>query len=628
LRNTLSPRRWLVGVLAVVSAVAVTTVTDRPASAAPDGQLTLPNPLPGSAAAPDTAWLAQVRPCTHYVDVVAGTPGRPGPGDGGPGSSAQPWQTLEHAAAALTAGQTACVRAGIYMSSGIYLSNSGTATAPIALRALAAVTVVPPSSPSTADRSTFQFDAGSGRSLSYWLVEGFTIDKSAGSSSDTAARDGAGFTVIASGSGAINHVAIRGNIVKNGKAGMGIQIRSVNNTGGGKVTDVLVENNEVTNFSRWRAADGTYHKAWASGRTRWDANAVSIEGSGAAVESIARVQVKRNSFHDNGGDGVQCLTDNDTTPGAFPGDPVDIDLVDNRVVNTPGSAPIEENAVDIKSCRQVSIRGTDPPTAPGPAVTWNKFAELLPTRKPIDHPGNTSNGDAVVLHYRARQVLIDNLRIWDACSGISIGRAGTQVNTVVARRVLMFGMRYGQALAGVTAAETTADAKRCLGRGVFATGISGLDIAHVTLDDVPGYGVGLSGYDGPVSNVDIWNSIIRLRAPSSVVPGVPAATPRWITMTTTSGVTVDSVDSNHNVFWHAGIGNGAYFVNTSDVTPATWQAAGRDQQSAVADPGFVPDPVTNDYYTEPTSPARDLALANTGAPSCGAGPDSGFRETC
>ncbi|WNV88049.1 hypothetical protein [Umezawaea sp. Da 62-37] len=609
-------------------------MTSAPASATPNGQLTLATPLPGATALPDTAWLAQVQPCTHYVDPAAGTPALPGPGDSGPGTNAQPWQSLGHAAAVLTSGQTACARAGTYAESGVYLANSGTATAPIALRGLSGATVVPPTSPSTADRATFQFDASNGRSLSYWLVEGFTVDKSSGSSADTAARDGAGFTVVSSGSGAINHVAIRDNVVKNGKAGMGVLVRSVGNTGGGKVADVLVEGNEVTNFSRWKASDGTFHKAWASGRTRMDANALSIEGSGAvAAESVARLQAKRNSFHDNGGDAVQCLTDNDAdTAVTNPlGDPVDIDLVDNRVVNTPGSAPIEENAVDVKSCRQVSIRGTDPPTTTGPAVTWNKFAELLPTRLAVDAPGNNSNGDAVVLHYRARRVLIDNLRIWNTCSGISIGRAGTRVDNVVVRRVLVFGLRYGKALGGGTAAETTADATRCRGNGVFATGVTGLDITHVTMDDVPGSGIGLSGYDGPVDDVDVWNSIVRLRTPTGVVSGVPAATPRWIAMTTVSGIATDSVDSNRNVFWHADDPNaatGAYFTNGSNLALAAWRTAGRDQLSPVADPQFVTDPVTNDYYTVTTSPARDLALANTGVTGCGTGPDSGFRESC
>jgi hypothetical protein len=43
---------------------------------------------------------------------------------------------------------------------------------------------------------------------------------------------------------------------------------------------------------------------------------------------------------------------------------------------------------------------------------------------------------------------------------------------------------------------------------------------------------------------------------------------------------------------------------------------------------FVPGAgTTDDYYTQPTSPARDAALNNTGSQTTGAGPDIGFRET-
>jgi len=51
-----------------------------------------------------------------------------------------------------------------------------------------------------------------------------------------------------------------------------------------------------------------------------------------------------------------------------------------------------------------------------------------------------------------------------------------------------------------------------------------------------------------------------------------------------------------------------------------------------ADPMWVADPVTNDYYTQPGSPARDAAApvqASVSDPAtyCGA-PDIGFLESC
>lgn len=158
----------------------------------------------------------------------------------------------------------------------------------------------------------------------------------------------------------------------------------------------------------------------------------------------------------------------------------------------------------------MSIRGSDPPTGSGAAVQWNKFAEFLPTRKAVDASGggNSSNGDAIVVHYRAAQVLIENLRLWNACTGLSIGRSEAVVRDVTVRRVLMFGLRYGQASSDGTAA----DGERCKGRGIPVTNATHLDFYHLTLDDVPSQAVLLSADAGPVSDVDLWNSVLRLRA--------------------------------------------------------------------------------------------------------------------
>lgn len=55
--------------------------------------------------------------------------------DAGPGSAARPWRTLRRAAAALEPGDTLLLRGGTYAERGIVLRRSGTAAAPITLRA-------------------------------------------------------------------------------------------------------------------------------------------------------------------------------------------------------------------------------------------------------------------------------------------------------------------------------------------------------------------------------------------------------------------------------------------------------------------------------------------------------------
>jgi hypothetical protein len=61
---------------------------------------------------------------------------------------------------------------------------------------------------------------------------------------------------------------------------------------------------------------------------------------------------------------------------------------------------------------------------------------------------------------------------------------------------------------------------------------------------------------------------------------------------------------------------------------AGWRSAtGLDASSRHADPLFVDQPTTNDYYTRPGSPARDAAPNVVGATSCGTAPDIGFRES-
>ena len=77
-------------------------------------------------------------------------------------------------------------------------------------------------------------------------------------------------------------------------------------------------------------------------------------------------------------------------------DPADLDIVDNRIDHNA------EDAIDIKSCQRVSIRGSRSPELPGSAAE-NKLFGYRPTDRSADVPGNHSGGGAIVIHYFARE---------------------------------------------------------------------------------------------------------------------------------------------------------------------------------------------------------------------------------
>lgn len=106
--------------------------------------------------------MSTAQAATYHV-AVAGS-------DANPGSQAQPWATLQHAADSVTAGDQVIVHSGDY--AGFNLTTSGTASAWIQFTALDGATIVDPDP-----------DRGQGINLegpSYVIIEGFTIQGSPG----------------------------------------------------------------------------------------------------------------------------------------------------------------------------------------------------------------------------------------------------------------------------------------------------------------------------------------------------------------------------------------------------------------------------------------------------------------
>jgi hypothetical protein len=507
-----------------------------------------PSVTAGAQARPDISYLGAVTAsCTHHVattgsDANAGT------------SLAAAWRTIGKALNTLSAGQTGCVHAGTYREDYNGAANNGSASAPITVKG--APGEARPVIVATADDPVFSISRG------YWVVDGFEVNKN--NTDDHAVR-------VAGG----NHVTVRNVVVHDGRGPAGISIY-------GGSSDVYLDNNEVYNFHR--TINGL----------RADAHGVAI------LRDVTRVLVRGSRLHHNGGDGVQCQGVNDDgTPSPSTADSSDVTLEDNRIYSNI------ENAIDVKSCQRVSIRGSVSPDNPGSAAN-NKLFSYRPTNRAADMPGNHSGGGAIVLHYYARKLLIESTRIWDACEGVGVGRQDyPPVQDLIIRRSLFFGL-VGPSVGG----------SDCKGHGVRITNARNVDLYHNTFDGIPDRAIRLGADNGGAyvsDNFDVWNNLISNAAV-------------WIDLHRPK---VTNFESARNLFWHPDGSTSHLRLDLAATNLNGWRSAtGQDSDSIHADPRFVANPTTNDYYTQPGSPARDVALNNTGTRSCGAGPDIGFRESC
>jgi len=503
----------------------------------------------GALALPDRSFLRNERTeCDFYVD--------PAGNDSNPGTHAAPWRTVSRAVVILGAGKVACVNSGTYDEPGASAANSGTETAPIVLKRT-------PGSPS---RPVIRLNRASPMlriDRGYWIVDGLEFDLNR--------QQTTGLAFGAPG----HHIALRNSYVHDDARGAAIDIRA---------DDVSIEGSEIAN---------NFHHDPAQ-----DSHGIHVFGQ------AMRVLIRGNRVHDNGGDGVQCADEPDEGTPSDGQIPRDVTIEDNRFWTSPANQGRVEQAIDIKSCHQVSIRGSVPPDVNDPNAANQKFYGFKSTASAAGGSG------AMVIHLRARNVLVEHNRIWDSCHGIAIGRHDTTLGVpenVVVRRNLMFDLK---AIGGA-----------CSGRGVAIQRVSSADIYHNTLDRLEGSGLRFkhgTGTPGRSPNVDFFNNIVRnARSFMEIATGE-----------------IDGFASDHNLYWSSD-GNQSRFDIGGPQDLGSWQAKQNgtnvlvaDANSRVADPLFIPGAgTTDDYYTQVASPARDRALDNTGAAHAGVGPDVGFRET-
>lgn len=273
--------------------------------------------------------------------------------DANPGTAEQPWRTPAHAVASVTPGTTVFLREGTYAPFAIDRVD-GTESAPIRL-------VGAPGGARPLIRG--------GTVLvkrAHWSLEGIEV------------TPGAAFAVRFTGAGA-HDSGLRESVLHDGAAGAGVSID-------GEAANITIEGNEIYGFSRGGDIDS--HGIVIQPRT-----------SGTVVRG--------NEIHGNNGDSVQCID-----PGAAGGGAParDILIEGNRMFGD------RENAVDIKTCENVVIRGN---------VAHGYSASA------------TSKGEAVVIHIGANNVLVEKNDLSDSARGVVTG-VGAK-NVTIRRNVIHDG---------------------------------------------------------------------------------------------------------------------------------------------------------------------------------------------
>ncbi|RKH86695.1 DUF1565 domain-containing protein [Corallococcus sp. AB045] len=265
------------------------------------------------------------------------------------------------------------------------------------------------------------------------------------------------------------------------------------------------------------------------------------------------VTVRNNDIHDNSGDSVQCLG-----PEGFSDLPPATGLLveNNHFFNN------RENAVDIKTCHDVIIRN-------------NRMHKFLPSE--------TAKGDALVIHYSANNVLVEDNELYDAAKGISVGgnHEGPVPQAVVVRRNRVHDIT--DAGGGEGTAIRLENSK--------GTVVVNNTITRAKAGIILGHGTG-----GPTESLRVANNIVD--APVSVDVGGQAP----------------GLQMSNNLY-----PTGAQFkTNGQPQALDAFKAATKDTTSNGGD-------VTVSDTFAPSPAAQDKGL-DEGQPFCGAAPDIGAVE--
>jgi nitrous oxidase accessory protein NosD len=423
------------------------------------------------------------------------------------GSAAAPFRSIGKAVSVAGPGDLIRVLSGTY-DERVVLKKKGTPAARITLQGEGS----PRLTPGSGSGAVLQFQAP------YWVVDGFEVDL----------QGQAAFAVTFQGD-------VSGSVLANSELHDG--------TLGGAITTyddakgATIENNHIHGFQK-TGGNGDSH--------------------GVVVQASSKdITVRNNDIHDNSGDSVQCLG-----PEGFS----QLPPADGLLVENNHFYDNRENAVDIKTCKNVVVRN-------------NRMHGFKPS--------STAKGDAVVVHMSASNVTVEGNDISDAAKGISVGgnHEGPVPSGVVVRR---------------NRVHDITKASGGEGSGIRLENSDGTVVVNNTVTGVAGTALLLGhGTGGPTSNLTLQNNIIDGETDVSIGSERPG------------------LKIGKNLYG----GAGRFLIGTSDAVDfAGFQAKSGDKTSSLGNPGL--DRATFAPGSAAIDQGQDVKLK-----FCGAAPDIGAVET-
>ncbi|NBC45423.1 DUF1565 domain-containing protein [Corallococcus exiguus] len=482
--------------------IGVQPVENTPAAQMPDHADHTPIAEPGPQPAVSAQAMQETPATTPAHDWVVS----PNGDDGAQGTEAAPLRTIAMAVSKAGPGDRIRVLAGTYAERVVLGDNTkaGTPEAKITLQGEGRPKLTPGS--------------GSGAAVQVrranWVIDGFDID--------VEGQPIFGVTF----EGDVQGTVLANSELHNGTGGAGVTM--FNNAKG-----PTIENNNIHDFVR----------------TTGNKDSHGIVMQPASYDAT----VRNNDIHDNSGDSVQCLG-----PEGFSDLPPATGLLveNNHFFNN------RENAVDIKTCHDVTIRNN----------RMHKF-----------QPSETAKGDALVIHYSAKNVLVEDNELYDAAKGISVGgnHEGPVPEAVVVRRNRVHDIT--DAGGGEGTAIRLENSK--------GTVVVNNTITRAKAGIILGHGTG-----GPTESLRVENNLVD--APVSVDVGGQAP----------------GLQMSNNLY-----PSGAQFKTNGQLQALdAFKAAAKDTTSNGGD-------VTVSDTFAPSAAAQDKGQ-DQGQPFCGAAPDIGAVE--
>ncbi|MCP3103863.1 right-handed parallel beta-helix repeat-containing protein [Myxococcus sp. K15C18031901] len=289
----------------------------------------------------------------------------------------------------------------------------------------------------------------------------------------------------------------------------------------------------------------------------------STDSHGIVIAPTSQdITVRGNDIHGNSGDSVQCLG-----PEGFSNDTPakgvlieDNHLHDNR-----------ENAVDLKTCHDVTVRNN----------RMHGFTK-----------SSTSRGEAVVVHYSAKNVVLEGNDISDAALGIAVGgnRVDAPPTNISVRRNRIHGLKMPEGSA--IRIENGVDVR----------------VLHNTVTGTEGFALVLGhGTGGDSTRVAVRNNLFATRNAVNLGPYV------------------SELDLRSNVYLpRASFTTGKFFVPESSWVGdalSAWKQQGQDTASSEA-----AEALADAKTFAPGVGAVDKGM-DLGLPYCGAAPDIGAVES-